>query len=159
MIIEDQPAWNTHLRSSESMRKSPKRHFTDVSLSVAALGADKESLLKDVKFTGFLFESLVTHDLRVYAQANDARVFHYSDSSGLEIDCIVQKYNGDWAAFEIKLGMGMIDEAVSNLKKLEATLDLDKVGRPKSLNVIVGTGISYTRPDGINIISLSSLGA
>jgi hypothetical protein len=55
MIIEDQPAWNTHLRSSESLRKSPKRHFTDVSLSVAALGADKESLgfihqLGDTKF-------------------------------------------------------------------------------------------------------------
>ena len=37
---------------------------------------------------------LVTHDLRVYVQANDARVFHYSDSSGLEIDSIVQKRNG-----------------------------------------------------------------
>src|SRR5690554_3657384 len=86
MIIEDQPAWDTHLRSSASLRKSPKRHLTDVSLAVAALGADKQALLRDIEFTGFLFESLVTHDLRVYAQAIDARVFHYSDSSGLEID-------------------------------------------------------------------------
>ena len=158
MIIENQPAWSTHIRSSASLRKSPKIHFTDVSLSVAALGADKGSLLKDVKFTGFLFESLATHDLRVYAQANDASVSHYSDSSGLEIDCIVQKRNGDWAAFEIKLGMGMNNEAASNLKKLTATLDIKNIGPPKSLNIIVGTGISYTRPDGINIISLASLG-
>jgi hypothetical protein len=158
MIIENQPAWSTHIRSSASLRKSPKIHFTDVSLSVAALGADKGSLLKDVKFTGFLFESLATHDLRVYAQANDASVSHYSDSSGLEIDCIVQKRNGDWAAFEIKLGMSMNIEAVSNLKKLTTTLDIKNIGPPKSLNIIVGTGVSYTRPDGINIISLASLG-
>lgn len=41
MIIENQPAWNTHLRSSAQLRKSPKRHFTDISLAVAALGATK----------------------------------------------------------------------------------------------------------------------
>ncbi|MDX9930131.1 MAG: DUF4143 domain-containing protein [Bacteroidales bacterium] len=158
MIIENQPAWSTHIRSSASLRKSPKMHFTDVSLSVAALGANKESLLKDLRFTGFLFESLVTHDLRVYARANDGIVCHYCDSSGLEIDCIVQKRNGDWAAFEIKLGIGLINEAASNLKKLTTTLDIKKIGPPKSLNIIVGTGVSHTRPDGINVISLASLG-
>ncbi len=158
MIIEDQPAWDTHLRSSASLRKSPKRHLTDVSLAVAALGADKQALLRDIEFTGFLFESLVTHDLRVYAQAIDARVFHYSDSSGLEIDSIVQKRNGDWAAFEVKLGMGMVEEAASNLKRMVDKLDKDKVDLPKSLNIIIGTGVSYTRLDGINVISLASLG-
>jgi predicted AAA+ superfamily ATPase len=159
MIVEDQPAWNTHIRSSSALRKAPKRHFTDVSLAVAALGADVNSLLNDLNFTGFLFESLVTHELRVYAQANDAKVFHYRDSSGLEVDSIVQKYNGDWCAFEIKLGTGKFDEAAYSLKKLVSILDTKKVEPPKSLNIITGTGISYTRNDGINIISLASLGA
>ena len=62
----------THIRSSSSLRKAPKRHFTNVSLAVATLGADENSLLNDLNFMGFLFESLVTHELRVYAQANDA---------------------------------------------------------------------------------------
>ncbi|GHT22241.1 ATPase AAA [Bacteroidia bacterium] len=158
MIIEEQPAWNTHIRSSASLRKSSKRHFTDVSLSVAALGADKNALLNNLQFTGFLFESLVTHELRVYAQANDASVYHYRDSSGLEVDAIVQKYNGDWAAFEIKLGTGQIEEAARNLLKLVEILNKDKISVPKSLNIITGTGISYTRADGINVISLASLG-
>ena len=61
MIIENQAAWNTHVRSSASLRKSPKRHFTDVSLAVAALGVDNKSLLIDLKFSGFLFESLACH--------------------------------------------------------------------------------------------------
>ena len=158
MITEEQPAWNTHIRSSASLRKAPKRHFTDVSLSVAALGINTDSLLTDLNFTGFLFESLVTHELRVYAQANDAKVYYYRDSSGLEVDAIVQKYNGDWIAFEIKLGTGQFEEAAANLNKLVSIIDDKKVKPPKSLNIITGTGISYTRTDGINVISLASLG-
>jgi predicted AAA+ superfamily ATPase len=159
MITEEQPAWNTHIRSSSSLRKSPKRHFTDVSLSAAALGADENTLLDNLKFTGFLFESLATHELRVYAQANDASVYYYRDSSGLEVDAIVQKYNDDWAAFEIKLGTGQFEEAAHNLKKLVDVLDKEKTKPPQSLNIITGTGMSYTRADGINVISLASLGA
>jgi len=159
MITENQPAWNTHIRSSSSLRKSSKRHFSDVSLAVAALGLNKDALLKDLKFTGFLFESMVTHDLRVYAQVNDAKVFHYHDSSGLEVDAIVQKNSGEWCAFEIKLGIGQIEAAAASLKKFASILDKDSVQAPKSLNIITGTGISYTRNDGINVISMASLGA
>lgn len=159
MIVEDQPAWNIHIRSSAALRKSPKRHFTDVSLPVAVLGATPEALINDLNYTCFLFESLVTHDLRVYGQVNDAKVYHYRDSGGLEVDAIVQKYNGDWCAFEIKLGIGQIEEAANSLHKLVARLDLKHVKSPKSLNIITGTGISYTRSDGINVISLASLGA
>jgi predicted AAA+ superfamily ATPase len=158
MVTEEQPAWNTHIRSSASLRKAPKRHFTDVALSAAALGADKNSLLDNLRFTGFLFESLATHHLRVYAQHNDAEVFYYRDSSGLETDAIVQKHNGDWCAFEIKLGTGQIEEAAQNLKKLAETIDTKKMKQPQSLNIITGTGISYTRNDGVNVISLASLG-
>ncbi|MCX6309439.1 MAG: DUF4143 domain-containing protein [Bacteroidia bacterium] len=158
MIVENQPAWNTHLRSSAQLRKAPKRHFTDVSLAVASLGATKKSLLADLKFTGFLFESLAVHELRVYAQANDASVFHYRDSTNLEVDAIVQQYTGEYVAFEIKLGIGQIEAAAANLKKFASLIDTSKTQPPKSLNIITGTGMSFTRTDGINIISLASLG-
>ena len=159
MILEDQPAWNIHIRSSQTLRNSPKRHFTDVSLAVAALGADQQTLLNDLKFTGFLFESMVVHDLRVYGQANDAKVYHYRDSGGLEVDSIVQKYNGDWCAFEIKLGAGQIEEAAANLLRFASLVNSETRPAPKSLNIITGTGMSYTRKDGINVISFASLGA
>jgi len=158
MILYEQPAFNPHIRSSASLRKSPKRHLCDTSLAVAALGLTSESLVKDIKYTGFLFETLATHELNVYAKANDASVFHYNDSYGLEVDTIVQKRNGDYAAFEIKLGVGYIDEAAENLKKFERNIDTAKFDLPKSLNIITGTGMSHRRPDGINVISLASLG-
>jgi predicted AAA+ superfamily ATPase len=158
MVLYEQPAFNPHIRSSASLRKSPKRHLCDTSLAVAALGLNKESLLKNMKYTGFLFESLATHELNTYAKANDATVFHYNDSYGLEVDAIVQKRNGDYAAFEIKLGVGYTDEAAESLKKFANNIDTSKMDAPKSLNIITGTGMTYRRTDGINVISLASLG-
>ncbi len=158
MILYEQPAFDPHIRSAASLRKSPKRHLCDTSLAVAALGLNKDALLKDMKYTGFLFESLAVHELNVYAKVNDATVFHYNDSYGLEVDAIVQKRNGNYAAFEIKLGVGYTDEAAENLKKFASNIDTSKMNAPKSLNIITGTGMSYRRPDGINVISLASLG-
>ena len=127
-------------------------------MAVAALGLNKDSLLKDIKHTGFLFESIATHELNVYAKVNDATVFHYNDSNRLEIDAIVQKRNGDYAAFEIKLGVGYIEEAALSHKKFKNNIDTSKMNAPNSLNIITGTGMSYRRPDGINVISIASLG-
>lgn len=158
MIIEEQPSWNTHIRSTASLHKTPKRHFCDVSLSVAALGGDEDTLFNDMKFMGLLFESLVIHELKVYTQANDAKVYYYQDSHGLEVDAIVQKRNGEWMAFEIKLGTGQIEEAAKNLNKFASKIDTRKVKPPISLNIITGTGISFTRKDGVNVISIASLG-
>jgi len=117
-----------------------------------------DALLKDLKYGGFLFESLVYHDLKMYASANGAAVSHYRDSTGLEIDAIVQQAGGAWAAFEVKLGVGMLDEAAYNLLKLKAVVDTTKISVPASLNIITGSGMSYTRPDGVNVVSVASLG-
>ena len=74
MIVEDQPAWNTHLRSSHALRRTPTRHFTDPSLAVAALRATPLTLLKDLNAFGLLFESMVVRDLRVYARPLEAEL-------------------------------------------------------------------------------------
>jgi len=136
LIFEEQQAFNMHIRSSSFLRKSPKRHFCDVSLAIAALRLDKDRLMKDLKYCGFLFESLVYHDLKMYARANEAEIFYYEDSSGLEVDAIVQKNDGTWAAFEVKLGAGMIDQAASNLQRLSQLVDGTKQNKPISLNVV-----------------------
>ena len=91
MVVEDQPAWAPHLRSKSVLRSAPKRHFVDPSLAVAALGSSPAGLLADLRLFGFLFESLVVRDLRVYAQAQDATVSHYRDNTGLEVDAVVQR--------------------------------------------------------------------
>jgi predicted AAA+ superfamily ATPase len=158
MVIEDQPAWGAHLRSKYVLRSAAKRHFVDPSLAIAALRATPERLLQDLNLFGFLFESLVIRDLRVYAQAADAQVFHYHDSDGLEVDAIVQAAGGPWAAFEIKLGAGHVDVAAASLLKFARRIDAEKSGDPAALGVIVGTGYGYVRDDGVMVIPIGMMG-
>lgn len=89
-------------------------HFVDPSLAVAALGATPDRLLKDLNFLGLLFESMVYRDLSIYARTCDAGVYHYRDNTGLEVDAIVENRQGDWCAFEVKLGAGQVDQAASS---------------------------------------------
>ncbi len=158
MIVEDQPAWAPHLRSKYALRSAAKRHFVDPSLAVAALRATPARLLGDIKLLGFLFESLVVRDLRVYAQAADAHVLQYRDSRGLEVDAIVQAADGSWAAFEVKLGSGQVEDATATLHRFSAQIDTESSGRPATLGVIVGTGYAYRRDDGIAVIPIGALG-
>jgi len=158
MIVEDQPAWGPHLRSRSVLRSSVKRHFVDPSLAVAAVRATPERLLRDLEFTGLLFESLVVRDLRVYAQANEARVLQHRDNTGLEIDAIIETADGRWAAFEIKMGQRYIEDAAAALRRFAERVDTGRVGPPASLAVIVAGGYGYMRDDGIGVIPVAALG-
>ena len=157
MVIEDQPAWAPHMRSRANLRRSPKRHFVDPSLAVAALGAGPERLLGDLNLLGLLFESLVIRDLRVLAQPLDGQVLHYRDNYGVEVDAVVQLGDGRWAGFEIKLGAGLVDEGAKSLHRFRDAIDTAKSGEPAVLGVIAGTGFGYVRPDGIAVIPVGAL--
>jgi predicted AAA+ superfamily ATPase len=158
MIVEDQPAWAPHLRSRSQARTSAKRHFVDPSLAVAALGASPKRLLNDLNYLGFLFESLVIRDLRIYGQAAHAQVFHYRDSDDLEVDAVVEARDGRWAAFEVKLGgEEPIEQAATSLQKFAKRVDTKKIGEPACLGVIVATGYGYVRNDGVAVIPIGAL--
>ena len=158
MIIEDQPAWAPHLRSRSRIRNAAKRHFVDPSLAAAALRATPARLLADLNALGLLFESLVVRDLRVYAQASDATVLHYRDNTGLEVDAIVEVSDGQWAAFEVKLGQGQVDAAAASLLTFASRVDTAKCGAPAALGVITASGYGYRRPDGVHVIPVGALG-
>ena len=121
---------------------------------MAALGANPDRLLRDFKFLGLLFESMVVRDLRVYGQAADAEVFHYREDGRLEVDAVVQAHDGRWAAFEVKLGPKRVEEGARNLLRLAERVDQRVVGPPMALGVIVASGYGYTRPDGVGVIPI-----
>jgi uncharacterized protein len=157
-VVENQPAWQPHLRSRYRLRRTAKRHFVDPSLAVAALRSEPEALMRDLSFMGLLFESMVIRDLRVYAQAIDGEVQYYQDSSGLEVDAIVQAGNS-WGAFEIKLGgERRIEEGAATLTRFRDRIDTSKSGDPAVLAIVVGTGYGYIREDGIHVIPVGCLG-
>jgi len=156
-MVEDLPAWGPALRSKSRLREAPTRHFVDPSLAVAALGARPERLVREVDTLGLMFESLVVRDLRIYAQAMDANVFHYHDNTGLEADAVVQCRDGRWGAFEVKLGQSAIDSAADGLLRLVARVDADRHGAPAVLAIITAWGYGYRRPDGVSVIPIGAL--
>lgn len=159
-IIDNQQAYDMNYRSSTRVAKSPKRHFIDPSLAVAALEMSPSMLLKDLNLFGFLFESLVIRDLKIYAEANRGSVYYFRHhDTGDEIDAVIELDDGTWGAFEIKLGHNQVDKAAENLLKIKMILDhTDHKKSPTVLCVICGLGeYAYKRPDGVFVVPIGCL--
>ena len=158
-FVQDVPAWNPALRSPVVLRQAAKHHLADPSLAAAALGASTESLLEDVKTLGLLFESLVIHDLMAYAQASGARVYHYHDSSDLEVDAIVQADDGRWLAVEVNLGAGGVQDGCQNLLRLESEMTDAGNCPPAAKVVVVGFGEpAHLTEDNVQVVPIDTLG-
>lgn len=156
-ILEYVPATNLNLRSKTPLRISPKLELVDPSLVVATLNLNKEDLIKDLNFTGFIFENMCIRDLKIYADAIDSRLSYYRDKNDFEIDCILETSSGKWGAIEIKLGAGEIPSAVSNLTKFKEKVNTAQYGEPSFLMVLTGANYSYKREDGIYVVSIGNL--
>ncbi len=158
-VVDDVPAWHPALRSPVKLRQGVKRHLADPSLAVALIGANPESLANDPKTLGLLFESLVLHDLKVYAAVNDALVSHYHDGDDLEVDAIVHGRDGSWVAVEVKLGSPQVPEASENLNRLERKM-VERGERPPAAKcIIVGYGMpAHMMPGNVSIVPIDTLG-
>lgn len=156
-VIEDLPAWQPSLRSKTAIRTSHKRQFVDPSIATAVMRTNAKGILRDFETFGFLFESMCTRDLRVYAQANDGSIFHYRDKSELESDLIIKLNDGRWAAVEVKLGNKQIEEAAANLIKLSQKVDTVKMNPPSFLMVLTGGQVAYRRDDGVLVVPIGCL--
>lgn len=158
-VVEPLPAWSTHLRSRVTLRSKPKRYFADPSLAGAALGASPKGLLADRASLGVLFESLAIRDLRVYTQAMRAELRYYRDSRNLEVDAIIARGQGHWAAVEVKLGgPDAVQAGIGSLRKVRETVDVQQAGEPSRLIVLTAVGRAFETKDDIAVVPITLLG-
>ena len=157
-LIDNQAPFATKIRSSVRVKQAEKRHFCDPSIACALLNASPDKLLNDLETLGFLFEALVERDLRIYAESFEASLYHYQDYNNNEIDAVIELKNGNWCAFEIKLGANQIDAAAKNLLDINQKIK-DENGKPASvLCVICGmSNAVYQRPDGVYVVPITAL--
>ena len=157
-VIDELPAWNPNLRSKTAIRTKETRHFTDPSIGAAALGITPEGIFKDITTFGLLFESLVVHDLRVYADTIGAHVYKYRDSKKREADAVIQFNDGSWALIEIKLGgEDDIKMAAENLIRIASDIDCEKTGKAAFLMVITKNKVAYRMENGVYVVPLCCL--
>ncbi len=157
-LIENQQPFRPGLRSSLRVKQNEKRHFCDSALACAALGLTPEKLLNNPDTFGFLFESMVERDLRIYAEHFGGKLYHYQDYKNNEIDAVIEDEDGEWCGIEIKLGANKIDEASSRLISIKNDIIAAGGKPPRSLCVVCGlTNAAYKRPDGVYVVPLTSL--
>jgi len=155
-LISDQEAFSVHYRSSKRIGKSAKRHLVDPSLSCASLQLTPEKLMNDHETFGLMFEALAERDLRIYADYHEGHLYHFRDNaSGDEVDAIVEFKDGEYAAFEIKLSDGSIQDAINSLSKFYKNVEK----KPIYMCVIVGhlEAVIRDTETGIFIVPLTSL--
>ncbi len=157
-VIDELSAWSPSLRSKTAIRTSPKRYFADPSIAAAALDVSPDDLINDFKTFGFVFEAMAIRDLKIYAEANGAHLFHYRDKNDFEVDAIIHFGNGKWAAIEIKLyDDDAIEKSCKNLIKFKDNVNNQKMGEPTFLMVLTGTKNAYRREDGVFVVPIGCL--
>ena len=157
-VLNNQMPFSTNIRSSLRVKQMEKRHFADPAMACAMLNLTPQKLLNDLNTFGFLFEALVERDLEIYAQSFGGKLFHYQDYNNNEIDAVIELNDGEWCAFEIKLGANKIEEAANNLTKVCADIVSNGGKAPKIKCIICGlSNAAYKRPDGIFVVPLTSL--
>lgn len=158
-LLDNDEPFSTNVRSSVRVKKSKKRHFADPSIACSLLNIREENkLINDLETFGFLFEAMVERDLKVYADSFNAKCYHYQDYQDKEIDSVIELKNGEWCAFEIKLGANQIEKAANDLLNLKKQIEDEDGKVPSVLCVICGlTNAAYQRPDGVYVVPITAL--
>ena len=158
-LLDNDEPFSTNVRSSVRVKQSEKRHFADPSIACSLLNIREENkLINDLETFGFLFEAMVERDLKVYADSFNAKCYHYQDYQDKEIDSVIELKNGEWCAFEIKLGANQIEKAANDLLNLKKKIEDEDGKVPSVLCVICGlTNAAYQRPDGVYVVPITAL--
>ena len=157
-VTDEVEAWSPNLRSKTAIRSKYTRHLVDPSVGAAALNLTPDGLFKDMRTFGFFFESLAIHDLRIYAEANNAKLYKYRDAQNREADAVIQFADGTFGLIEIKLGDEEdIDLASEHLRKIADDIDTEKTGSLAFLMVVTKSKVAKRREDGVYVVPLACL--
>ena len=164
-VIDAVPAWLPTRNHLSRLSAPPKHHLADPALTARLLGVGVGALLdahpagssagRNATLLGQLFESLVTLDVRAYAQSAEATVKHLRTWAGEhEIDLIVVRDDHRVVAVEVKLAQTVDDRDVRHLKWLAGEIGDDLLDA-----IVVTCGpYAYRRPDGIGVVPAALLG-
>jgi hypothetical protein len=164
-LLDPVPGWLPIGNHFTRLAQNQKHHLADPALAARLLGASEESLLsgrsvgpsipRDGTLLGALFESLVALSLRVYAQANEARIYHLRTRNGdHEIDFIIERDDHRVVALEVKLSAVVGESDLKHLHWLRKRLGDDLLDA-----AVITTGrYAYRRQDGIAVIPAALLG-
>jgi predicted AAA+ superfamily ATPase len=165
-LVEPVPGWLPSRPGLARLTAAPKHQLADPAFAARLLGVGASAIAAAAParpgirhpdlLLGALFESLATLCVRVFAQAADARVYHYRTQRGeREVDLIVERDDGRFVAIEVKSARAVADDDARHLRRLR-----EAAGDAMLDAVVLSTGpTAYRRPDGVGVVPLALLGA
>jgi len=122
-LVHRLPAWSANL-TAKAVRR-PKIHFVDSGLAATILNTGPEALIgPQAALAGPLLETFVVGELvkqQGWAET-EARLAHFRDRDGAEVDVVVEFPDGRIAAIEVKASVGARREDVRSLELLRDRL-------------------------------------
>lgn len=163
-VLDPLEAWTPAFTPLKRLTLAPKHHLVDPALAARLVGVGRSGLLQGEGFRvagatgtwlGALFESLTAQSVRVYAEANGARVGHLRTKNSLhEIDLVVEGEDRAVGAVEVKLSDTITTSDVTHLNWLQ-----EQIGDRLVDRIVINTGqYAYRRPDGVAVVPLALLG-
>lgn len=116
LVIQDLPAWWSN--RLKRLTRTPKLHFLDPSLALAALRIDITGLMRDGDVLGRVLETFVLAQIQAEAPrcASRPRLFHMRQEKGRhEVDVVVEYGGGQIFALEVKATSAPRDDDARHL--------------------------------------------
>lgn len=115
-IVDFVPPWaNTDCGRA---RKKDKFFMADPGLMASLLRWNVEQTYLNSEHVGKLVETLVFNELKaqIFATGNEYAIYHYRDHDQREIDFILERYDGELIAIEVKAGSNICQDDFKHLK-------------------------------------------
>ncbi|MFA6450272.1 MAG: ATP-binding protein [bacterium] len=121
-IVYELPAWSSNI--GKRFVKSPKIMFTDTGLSSNLLGYNMKRAMENSHLTGGILENFVVSELhkQIGWGETEASLYHFRESTGKEVDVVVERRDGSVAGIEIKSASTVSSSDFSGLKTLMESL-------------------------------------
>ena len=128
-LVHELPAWARN-RTRRAVKR-PKLHMADTGLTVALLRVDAAALRHpNATVTGSLIETFVVNEIAQQISASDEAIdlLHFRDSTGREVDLVLEHINGRIVAVEIKASASPAPSQMTSLAWLRDLMDRAEPG-------------------------------
>ncbi len=158
-VIDKLDAWQPKLKTKDHVFCYSLNYLADPSLVASSLRISYNKLMYSVEYYDLLHRSTCVRDLKVYADAIGAKLYHYADDSGLKCDAVIVREDGAYGLINFLYGSRCdIDDKAQDLLKLKQKLDTQSLGEPAFCMVINVTEYDpELRDDGVWVVPINCL--
>lgn len=151
-LVHRVPAWGRNLTAK--VVKRPRLHVTDTGLAANLMGRQPAMLRSPTEpATGPLVETFVVNELAKQVTWSDvsARLYHFRDRDGVEVDAVLESADGRVVCVEVKSATTPRSDDVAGMSRLRDALD--RSGGTFVAGIVLHTGTARV-PFGDRLLAL-----